>query len=181
MTTQFVAAMISFVGIAGLIGVFLFVLFRTGERVPYEDVQPQAYTIRTRFFVLLLIGFVLVPALTLRSMPYSADSAAPGTTVVDVTAHQWYWTLSQEEVPVNRPVVFRVGSEDVNHGFGIYTEGNRLLAQVQAMPGYVNELAYQFDSVGRYKIMCLEYCGLAHHGMVAVVSVVDAMDPKEAL
>jgi cytochrome c oxidase subunit 2 len=181
MTTQFVAAIISFAGIAALIGVFLFVLLRTSDRIPYEAVQPQAYAIRKRFFILLLIGFVLVPALTLRSMPYSADAAAPGTTVVDVTAHQWYWTLSREEVPVNQPVVFRVGSEDVNHGFGIYTEGNRLLAQVQAMPGYVNELAYQFDSVGRYKIMCLEYCGLAHHGMLGVFTVVGGMDAEETL
>jgi cytochrome c oxidase subunit 2 len=87
--------------------------------------------------------------------------------------------MSQTEVPANQPVVFRVGSEDVNHGFAVYNEDRVLVAQVQAMPGYVNNLAIEFDRPGEYRIMCLEYCGLVHHAMVAVINVVPASDLKE--
>ncbi len=181
MTIQLTAALISFVGVAGLICVFLFVLSGSGQEAPYPDVQPRAYRIRKRLFYVLLIGFFLVPAFTLRSTPYAASADAPDSTIVDVTAHQWYWTMSQAEVPADRPVVFRVGSEDVNHGFGIYNETNRLIAQVQAMPGYINQLAVQFDTPGTYKIMCLEYCGFVHHVMVSEIRVVAATASLEEI
>jgi len=181
MTIQGVASMISFVGVAAMVGVFLFVLLRSREEAPYGEVQARAYGVRKWFFVVLLVGFFVVPAFTLREMPYSIDSQDGDAMVVEVMAHQWYWTLSQEQVPANRPVVFRVESEDVNHGFGIYNDAKRLIAQVQAMPGYVNELAVEFDVPGTYKLMCLEYCGLAHHGMVAEIHVATAIASQEGL
>jgi cytochrome c oxidase subunit 2 len=39
------------------------------------------------------------------------------------------------------------------------------------MPGYVNKLQVRFAEPGEYEILCLEYCGLAHHGMRATVKV----------
>lgn len=172
MSIHATATIISFIGVATLVGVYLFVASRAGVETAFDEVQPRAYRIRKNLFFVLLVGFFLVPALTLRSTPYTADANAPGTTVVDVTAHQWYWTVSRTEVPVGQPVVFRVSSEDVNHGFAVYDEALTIVAQVQAMPGYVNDLAIEFDRPGQYRIMCLEYCGLAHHSMVAVINAV---------
>ena len=68
-------------------------------------------------------------------------------------------------------VRFDVTSADVNHGFGIYTREGRLVAQTQAMPGYVNRLRLQFDRPGTYRVMCLEFCGLSHHVMTGVIEV----------
>ena len=135
MTTQAVATFITFAGIAVIAGVFLFVLSRSGERADYAEVQPRAYGLRRWLLVVMLVGLFVVPALTLRSLPYSAAAAIAAPTVVEVTAHQWYWALDKTEVPAGRPIVFRLKSEDVNHGFGIYDEGNRLIAQVQAKTG----------------------------------------------
>jgi len=39
------------------------------------------------------------------------------------------------------------------------------------MPGYVNRLGYTFTETGEYEVLCLEYCGLAHHAMVAKIIV----------
>jgi cytochrome c oxidase subunit 2 len=47
----------------------------------------------------------------------------------------------------------------------------RLLLQVQAMPGYVNQVQYTFDTPGTYHVICLEYCGVAHHAMAADFTV----------
>jgi cytochrome c oxidase subunit 2 len=68
-------------------------------------------------------------------------------------------------------VVFRVTGADVNHGFGVYNENLELVTQVQAMPGYTNKLVYTFDQPGKYRILCLEYCGLAHHAMMGELNV----------
>ena len=42
----------------------------------------------------------------------------------------------------------------------------QMVAQTQAMPGYVNRLQYTFATPGTYHILCLEYCGLVHHAMM---------------
>jgi cytochrome c oxidase subunit 2 len=49
-----------------------------------------------------------------------------------------------------------------------------MLAQVQAMPGYTNSVHYTFDKPGKYKILCMEYCGVAHHSMIANLTVLPA-------
>lgn len=39
------------------------------------------------------------------------------------------------------------------------------------MPGYVNRLVHTFDRPGRYRLLCLEFCGVVHHDMVAEFEV----------
>lgn len=91
--------------------------------------------------------------------------------MVNVTSAQWHWELDRKKVALGKPVEFRVTSTDVNHGFGLYDQAGRLVAQTQAMPGYVNRLTHVFDAPGTYRVLCLEYCGLAHHEMVAEIIV----------
>ena len=118
--------------------------------------------------VVLVLAIVVVTALTLGGLPYAAPrgpSAEPLT--VTATGAQWYWTLSHEGATAGQPVVFAVSSSDVNHGLGIYDEKLTLVAQTQAMPGYINHLHHTFTEPGTYRFLCLEYCGLAHHDMAA--------------
>ena len=68
-------------------------------------------------------------------------------------------------------VEFRVTTLDVNHGFSLYAPDGRLVTQTQAMPGYVNRLRVAFDEIGTYSVLCLEFCGMSHHRMRAVVEV----------
>lgn len=119
--------------------------------------------------VLLALGVVIAFS-TLRAAAGVAGSAQAPAAIVKVVAHQWRWELSTTEVPVGRPVLFEVTASDVNHGLGIYRAKQRLIGQVQAMPGYVNRLTVRFDEPGDYELLCLEYCGLVHHGMTAKVT-----------
>lgn len=66
---------------------------------------------------------------------------------------------------------FVVTSEDVTHGFALYDSDRRIVAQIQAMPGFVNRVRHHFTEPGKYEVLCLEYCGLAHHAMVAEINV----------
>lgn len=127
-----------------------------------------------RFLLIALIGLgIFVVIATVPPPPYKAKTSPPeDAQEVDVVGAMWYWQLHPAVVEVGRPVLFKVTSADVNHGLGIYDRNLRLLTQTQAMPGYVNKLAYTFQEPGKYQIMCLEYCGLAHHGMIGTIEVV---------
>jgi cytochrome c oxidase subunit II len=116
---------------------------------------------------------------------YQETSAATtsNTLIVNVTAQQWQWTFSYPqysatssgaqiiELPVNRPVVFYVTSDDVLHGFAIQALGIR----VDANPGQVTSTPIVTPSqIGPYEVRCVELCGLLHSYMWEAVNVVSA-------
>jgi cytochrome c oxidase subunit 2 len=121
------------------------------------------------------IGIVLF-LLTLRWLPFQGARIAklgPPQVMVAVTGSQWSWTLSRTRIPMAVPVEFAVSARDVNHDFALYDPRGRLVAQVQAMPGYTNRLVYLFSEPGMYTVRCLEYCGLAHHAMTASITITE--------
>lgn len=129
-------------------------------------------THRVRLMVAFaIIGFV-VTYVSLRPWPHEAE-AFEGAMTVEVTASQWSWEISQKEIPVATSVIFNVQSHDVNHGVGVYDPKGALLFQTQAMPGVVNRVKYTFSEPGSYRVLCMEYCGLAHHGMTDEFKVVE--------
>jgi cytochrome c oxidase subunit II len=162
---------------------FMFVALKSGRRADdYTPLQKRAYRIRAKLFWLLVL--VLGPTMiyNLVDLPYSASHAhahahdhASGAQalVIEAKGYQWRWELSRNRVAVGQPVQFRVTSADINHGFAIYDTDMHLVAQTQAMPGYVNNLNYTFSKKGTYKILCLEYCGIAHHNMTTEIEVGD--------
>jgi cytochrome c oxidase subunit II len=121
------------------------------------------------FWALVALGVVLT-LVTLRPWPYDA-SAADDAVSVTATGSQWSWEIAPAQVPVGRPIIFKVTSNDVNHGFGVYDPDGAMLFQTQAMPGYVNQVRYTFAKPGKYRVLCMEYCGLVHHDMIAEIDV----------
>lgn len=157
-----------------ILGVFIYVAINSSKPVPdYDSVLARALSLRARLFWLLLVAGVIIYFATTRVLPYAATrgQVAEGAVEIDAVGRQWFWRLSRSEVEAGTTVIFNVTTEDVNHGLGIYDNDLRLLAQTQAMPGYRNKLKYTFDKPGEYKLMCLEYCGLSHHVMIASFNV----------
>ena len=140
------------------------------------DAQATAasgYRWRDRLFWLAIVAGVIITFGTLWEWPIAGHAAAAPKpdVVVQATAHQWRWELNQNTVVAGQDVEFQVSSADVNHGFAIYRDKTRMVAQAQAMPGYVNKLRVRFTEPGEYEVLCLEYCGLAHHNMRTVITV----------
>ncbi len=102
--------------------------------------------------------------------------------VVDVTGQQWIWTYSYPslgvqsnllELPVHRPVSFRVTSLDVLHGFEVDGFG----VAMDANPGvWVTAPTVTPTKLGSYTTRCVELCGLYHTYMWSQVRVVSASD-----
>ncbi len=152
--------------------VFWFVIARSQTTEDYAEVQGKAGRLRSPWFWILVVFGVFITFATLRPFPITAQAASQDAGIrIDAIGHQWRWTLSQNTVPAGEPVVFHVTASDVNHGFAIYDENSTLLTQTQAMPGYVNKLRYTFNEPGTYRVLCLEYCGVAHHAMVTEIQV----------
>ncbi len=151
--------------IAVVIAAFVRVILSTGEAAA----APAIERVRNRLFWGLVAFGVAVSGVSLASWPH-ATPADPAERV-RVLGSQWSWEITPSELPAGVPVLFEVTATDVNHGFAVYDEGGTLLFQTQAMPGWINRVAWTFSEPGTYRVLCLEYCGLVHHDMLAELTV----------
>jgi len=164
--------LLSLILMGGVLTAFAYVFINSGElEEDYASITQRSYSKRSKLFVFILLAGVVIAVVTTRGLPYG--SKIENAKQVDIIGKQWYWEISDTTAKVNEPVVFHVGSGDVNHGLGIYDKDLRLLTQVQAMPNYINKLSYTFEEEGEYKLMCMEYCGLVHHSMISTFTVTD--------
>jgi cytochrome c oxidase subunit 2 len=158
----------SFILAITLIGMTLTALpFVITAQATDSSVQPTRWLSesgRRAFFAALLVLGIIVMPLSLWAWPHRVTSSSTYQTV-NATGHQWYWEIDVKGVIAGSPVIFNVHSADVNHGFGVYDSDDRLLFQVQGMPGYVNRVQYTFETPGTYRVLCLEFCGIFHHEM----------------
>lgn len=110
-----------------------------------------------------------------------ADAApAPGSNVfnIDVTGEQWNWNFTYPqygnaqsdilEVPVNRPILFKITSIDVDHSFSVPAWAMK----EDAVPGDFTYIRVTPNKMGNYSVRCFELCGLFHSYMEAPVRVV---------
>jgi len=126
---------------------------------------------RTQLIWAMTIAGIVITVGSLREWPHT--KASEGAVVVNVSGGQWWWEIDTETLPLNKQIEFHVTTEDVNHGMGIYDADMKLLTQVQAMPGYTNKLVYYFDKPGTYQVLCMEFCGIAHHDMISEFEVAE--------
>lgn len=105
--------------------------------------------------------------------------------VVESIGRQWYFTFRYPDVngevtdemhlPVNVPVTLNVTSQDVIHSF--WAPDMRLKADM--VPGMINTIRFTPTRIGRYQIICTEFCGTAHSTMDKQIMVVESMAQYE--
>jgi cytochrome c oxidase subunit II len=125
------------------------------------------------------IPFLMVTALAIYGWIVLDDIEAkqPNELVVHVTGRQFTWSFQypQEKVssntlvlPKDRPVNFRINSEDVIHSFWV----PEFRLKSDAVPGLTTKIRLTPDRIGRYQVVCAELCGLGHAAMRQNVRVV---------
>jgi cytochrome c oxidase subunit 2 len=91
---------------------------------------------------------------------------------IEVTAHQWWWTVkyingpvsetfvtaNEIHVPVGRPVLVKLKSDDVIHSLWIPS----LSGKKDLIPGRTATMAFRADKAGLYRGQCAEFCGFQH-------------------
>jgi len=151
---------------------FYWVLTHTRGKANLADIAPSAYKARAWLFGVVMVVGVGIAYVTLVPWPHDAG-AAEVTRRIDINSRQWSWDIQEQDrhIRVGEVVEFRVSSTDVNHGFGLYDPDQKMVAQIQAMPGFVNTVRHRFSQPGTYQILCMEYCGVAHHVMMTNIEV----------
>jgi cytochrome c oxidase subunit II len=100
---------------------------------------------------------------------------------VYVVGKQWMWKIQHEtgqreinelHVPVGRNVKLTMTTEDVIHDFAIPD----FRTKTDVVPGRYTYLWFNATKPGKYRIYCMEYCGLNHSGMGGYVYVMEQRD-----
>jgi cytochrome c oxidase subunit II len=111
--------------------------------------------------------------LSLRNVPKDAME-------VTATARMWSWSFSYANgktspklyVPVGKPVLVNLVSQDVLHGFFIPA----FRVKHDVVPGMKNHVWFVADRAGSYDLFCSVYCGTSHSAMITTV---EALPPAE--
>lgn len=154
---------------------------RAGEPTPTPEKRwlELTWTVATAL-VLAFVGVAAYGAFTDRAVTASAGDAGPADVRVNLTAHQWHWTVEYpgENVtvdrartiylPANRTVTIAVTSRDVIHSLHV----PRLALKQDAFPGQWNYIRTRIAATGEYRFYCAEYCGEGHARMRGTVRVV---------
>ncbi len=125
------------------------------------------------------VPFIMVTALATYGWIILDDIEAKQSNelVVKVTGRQFAWsfeypkekvTANQLVLPVDRPVDFRINTEDVIHSFWV----PQFRLKSDAVPGLTTKVRVTPDRVGDWEVVCTELCGIGHSTMRAFVRVV---------
>jgi cytochrome c oxidase subunit II len=126
--------------------------------------------------VVLLIGLLFASVMTGRAVGSLHSAGALGLVV---TGNQWWWhveyldadpslrvtTANEIHLPVGRPVVVTLRSQDVIHSFWVPA----LHGKTDLIPGHENTTWLTVDQPGVYRGQCAEYCGAQHAHMALTV------------
>ena len=184
--TVWYAGVVTLLGTIAIFAITIWLIFGAKPAQSVELVAAGLYKVRRRYFLVLMVVLAVMLGVTLPILPYRSMASVEPEFIVPVTGRIWLWEIGplqdrdgtpvQPEgsalvLPLGVPLEFQVTAADVNHGFGIYNEAGELFAQTQAMPGYANSMVHTFTEPGEYHVLCMEYCGIAHHSMVTTITV----------
>jgi cytochrome c oxidase subunit 2 len=132
--------------------------------------------------VVVIIGLASAPAW---DKIKGRGGVPPDAMPIEIHAKQFEWNITypgadgkmgtaddftvrgQLHVPVNRPTVATLTSEDAIHSF--FVPAFRI--KQDAVPGMHIRVWFQPTKTGTYELGCAELCGLGHYRMRAIVTV----------
>jgi len=123
---------------------------------------------------IIVVGFGVYGTVILNDITAPNQNEMP----VTVIGRQWNWSFQYPELenrgsaelvlPVDRPVLINLESEDVLHSFWV----PEFRVKQDLVPGYPQVLRLTPTMEGNYRLICAEICGLEHANMRADVRVV---------
>lgn len=86
---------------------------------------------------------------------------------VEITAKRFQFTPSEVTLKRGEPVVLRLHSQDVTHGFYMKALG----IDTTIEPGRSTEVPLTPQAAGRYTVICDHFCGSGHGNMKLTIVV----------
>ncbi len=163
-------------------GTILYFVIRYRRRHEDETGADTPQSIRIEITWTLIPLLVLMAIFVWSTWLYLRMSSPPaGAMVVQVVGKQWMWKIqhpsgrkeiNELHVPLGRPVVLQMTSEDVIHSF--FVPAFRMKQDV--LPGRYSEQWFSATRIGEYHLFCSQYCGTSHALMGGKVVVMEPGD-----
>ena len=99
--------------------------------------------------------------LTLATALLAGGARGQEPRVVEIAAKRFAFTPAEVVLKAGEPVVLRLHSEDVTHGF--FHRGLGIDATIE--PGKTVEVPLRPTTPGRYTVICDHFCGSGHGNM----------------
>jgi cytochrome c oxidase subunit 2 len=106
-------------------------------------------------------------AVALLALAFAAAPARAEPRVVEIVARRFQYTPNQITLRKDEPVILRVRSEDVVHGFFQRPLGINTTIE----PGKVTEVPITPHAAGSYAVICHHFCGAGHGNMKMTIVV----------
>lgn len=141
------------------------------------------YTVVT---FLVLVG-VSLHVVTHETIPWKKidlnrkEIVADKTFDIRVADHTFFLPSEKMTIVAGEKALFRVTSDDLTYGFGLFREDNSMLFQMQVLPGHMNDILWHFESPGIYSIRSTEYSGPKGIQMIEKNVVEVVATPREVL
>jgi cytochrome c oxidase subunit 2 len=182
------------VAVVGALGFALWRAPRSVEATPPELSSLKGTESGPRMVVIAATGLSAVLLVVLLVASIATDRALARMPLdnavnIQVTGHQWWWeiryqdadpalqfsTANELHIPVGRPVLLTLQSDDVIHSFWV----PNLHGKKDLIPGRTATLAFRADKAGEYRGQCAEFCGYQHAYMAFSV-IADSPGDYEA-
>jgi cytochrome c oxidase subunit 2 len=166
-------------------GIAIFIIYCA---VKYRRRDPDELPQQTPQNMKIEATWTIIPAIIFLGMfgwgaktYFDVEQPPPDAIDIFVVAKQWMWKLEHANgireintlhVPVGRPVRLTMISQDVIHSF--YVPAFRIKQDV--LPARYMTIWFKATKPGMYHLLCAEYCGTKHSGMIGWVY---AMNPSD--
>lgn len=141
--------------------------------------EPKTFFAISVALALSAIGLILLIIASVMTDRALAALPLKDGMVIEVTARQWWWelvyqnedpsrifrTANEIHIPVGRPIVLQLKSDDVIHSFWV----PNLHGKKDLIPGRTSSMAFRADRPGVYRGQCAEFCGHQHAKMALLV------------
>jgi cytochrome c oxidase subunit 2 len=121
------------------------------------------------FLVVLGVSLHIATAHTIPWKPmdiHRAEITPDKVFDISVEKHKFHLPAETLYIDLNDKVLFKVTSNDLTYGFGVFRSNNSMLFQMQVVPGHMNDVMWQFVKPGVYTIRSTEYSGPAGYQMI---------------
>jgi len=158
--------------ILALMGGFAYKITRKGKEGVIKDTLFYSFV---TFLIVLGVSLHIVTYNTIPWAPIDMNRAEiKADKVFDIVAEKHHFILPEEKIVIkcHEKALFKVTSNDLTYGFGLFRQDNSVVFQMQVVPGHMNDILWQFDKPGVYTIRSTEYSGPAGVDMLVEDAVI---------
>ena len=131
-------------------------------------VKPAIFYSFVAFLVVLGVSLHIITHETIPWKPIDLNrSEYKADKVFEISIRDHEFILPSETLSIDKGdlVLFKVTSDDLTYGFGLFRQDNSMVFQMQVLPGHVNDILWRFEKPEILSIRSTEYSGWKGYNM----------------